>query len=75
MSVSRFTAQPRAGTPVYTCRLCDKRTRETGEGESGVQLCARCFAICGEENAMADNAPGTPEHEKAKARLQALGAL
>ena len=47
---SRF----RAGSGVYTCRLCGKRTRETGECESGVGLCKRCMDVCGYENMVND---------------------
>lgn len=39
---------------IYKCRCCGKRTRETGEGESGVQLCADCYDAGGRENAHAD---------------------
>lgn len=50
--VSRFKGGHKGTT--YECRCCGKRTRETGEGESGVQLCARCYMIAGIENAHAD---------------------
>ena len=39
---------------VYECRVCHKQTRETGDGESGVELCARCFELSGQENAHVD---------------------
>jgi hypothetical protein len=30
----------------YTCECCGKRTRETGDDESGVMLCAACYWNC-----------------------------
>jgi hypothetical protein len=38
------------GSGVYTCRICKKKTRETGEGESNTDLCYRCYTIAGIEN-------------------------
>jgi len=35
---------------VYTCRECGKKTRETGEGESNLRLCLKCFNSAGNEN-------------------------
>ena len=40
---------------VYTCRSCGKKTRETGEGESGCELCLYCFEESGWENHHSDN--------------------
>ncbi len=39
---------------VYTCRICGKKTRETGEDESLVSLCVSCHAMAGQENAHSD---------------------
>jgi hypothetical protein len=39
---------------VYTCSNCGKRTRETGQSESGVGLCAHCFEEAGLENEHSD---------------------
>jgi len=44
--VNRF----QTGSGVYTCRCCNKQTRETGDGESGVQLCLPCYDLAGLEN-------------------------
>lgn len=44
--VSRF----QRGSAVYTCRVCGKRTRETGDSESFVFLCAACYEEAGWEN-------------------------
>lgn len=31
----------------YICRVCSKRTRETGEGESSLDLCKACYIAAG----------------------------
>ena len=41
--------------PVYTCRICKKRTRETGMDESSVILCKSCYQDCLDENERSDN--------------------
>lgn len=38
----------------YICNGCGKRTRETGQSESGVGLCAKCFEEAGLENEHSD---------------------
>ena len=40
---------------VYTCGSCGKRTRETGYGESDLDLCAQCYNAAGYENEHSDN--------------------
>jgi hypothetical protein len=40
---------------VYTCEGCGKKTRETGDGESSVNLCAKCYEEAGLENEHSDN--------------------
>jgi hypothetical protein len=42
------------GSGSYTCQSCGKKTRETGDCESGVRLCAACFWQAGEENSISD---------------------
>ena len=42
------------GSGVYVCRTCGKRTRETGDYESEVGLCADCNALSGNENTLND---------------------
>lgn len=49
--VSRF----QHGSASYSCGICKRRTRETGEGESGCQLCVQCFTLAGEDNHHNDN--------------------
>lgn len=33
----------RHGSGCYECKNCGKQTRDTGEGESGWQLCRKCY--------------------------------
>jgi hypothetical protein len=49
-----------ATSGVYTCWMCGKKTRETGEGESSFELCKRCLHITQMENEHFDY--GHPEH-------------
>lgn len=46
------------GKSTYTCKSCGKLTRETGDGEQGVQMCRECFHISSQENSHADNHSG-----------------
>ena len=39
---------------VYKCASCGKQTRETGDGESSVEMCAACYEIAGMENQHSD---------------------
>ena len=49
--ISRFDRTNPFGRPTtYICDGCGKRTRETGQSESGVGLCAKCFEEAGLEN-------------------------
>lgn len=43
------------GSGVYTCGWCGKYTRETGSGESKLELCAACMRIAETENAHSDH--------------------
>jgi len=48
---NRFTK----GHSVYTCRLCTRRTRQTGRGDNEmIDLCAECFDLGGLENMITD---------------------
>lgn len=69
MAVSRFQKQFRGMTPVYTCRICQKRTRDTGNDEAGVELCYRCLKVAEAENAASDYGDGSPEHKRALAQV------
>lgn len=44
----------RKGSGVYVCELCGKKTRETGNSESDIGLCAHCQEVCGWENHILD---------------------
>lgn len=44
----------------YSCKMCGKLTRETGEGESGVEMCLLCYEKSSCENSLSDN--GWGEH-------------
>lgn len=50
MSNSRF----QAGSGVYTCKGCGKKTRETGNCESNCGLCLVCFEAAGFANSLSD---------------------
>ncbi len=43
------------GSGVYTCRICGKSTRETGQGESSIDLCVDCYLDASQENTHSDN--------------------
>jgi len=53
MAVATFTRN-HMGKSTYTCINCEKVTRETGQGESGCELCAKCFDEAGYENEHTD---------------------
>lgn len=53
MSLRKKTFQ--RGSGCYTCRACSKQTRETGEGESGCELCLKCYNEAGLENDHSDS--------------------
>lgn len=42
------------GSGLYKCQNCGKMTRETGEGESYVELCRHCWDEAGWENFISD---------------------
>jgi len=52
------------GSGAYVCGSCGKLTRETGHGESQIELCAYCFIESGVENEHMDYGPDYEEHEK-----------
>ncbi len=44
------------GSAIYTCRICERRTRQTGRGDNElVGLCGECYDLAGEENHLSDN--------------------
>jgi hypothetical protein len=50
MATKRF----QTGSGCYTCKICGKQTRETGEGESGCKMCLRCYTASLLENDLSD---------------------
>ncbi len=48
--VARFRRSVFGQKPTYTCGMCKKLTRETGDGESSCDLCAACYRAAGIEN-------------------------
>lgn len=59
------------GSGVYTCGRCGKLTRETGEHESYVEMCAKCQEICGQENLYSDGCITQEELDNAIAEIEA----
>jgi hypothetical protein len=54
----------RSGSGVYVCRCCGIRTRETGSGEAGCELCVDCFEIAGIDNGINDDGRAPTERER-----------
>jgi hypothetical protein len=55
VKINRFIKTRGFHATTYVCRMCGKRTRETGESESSAQLCKRCFVISSIQNVHGDN--------------------
>jgi len=68
--MKRDNSHFRRGSGVYKCSLCGIKTRETGEGESGCEMCVDCFNICGEDNGYNDS--GSRPNEREAARLDEI---
>ena len=45
----------RSGSGVYRCVVCKKQTRETGDNESSVEMCADCYEWESMENQHSDD--------------------
>jgi len=60
--------------PTYVCGACGKRTRETGEGESSVELCRVCYVYYGVSNTHNDAGHEGKVHEclECKGELQGI---
>ena len=55
MAVGKFIkAHGYRTKPVYKCVVCEKMTRETGDGESQVEMCKQCYFEGGQENQHSD---------------------
>lgn len=53
-----------AGT--YTCALCSKLTRDTGNGEADLGYCKKCLFECYMENAESDYGVDSQEYKDAE---------
>ena len=51
---ARHTSSFQRGSGCYNCNSCGKRTRETGLGESQVELCRDCLESSELENSISD---------------------
>lgn len=50
---------------MYSCRVCDHRTRATGRGDNEhVRLCVNCFDLAGLENQVSDGEPLTEAQQR-----------
>ena len=55
MSTTRKASQNFGTGGCYKCRICGKNTRSTGRGDNEmIEMCARCYDIGGDENAVSD---------------------
>jgi len=61
------------GSGCYTCLDCGKRTRETGECESGCQLCKECYELAGLENMLQDGNISQEEYDRRVAEIRGKG--
>jgi hypothetical protein len=52
MTQRHFT---RHGRGVFTCAICERRTRETTQGSTDSSLCAQCWELAGYENQKSDD--------------------
>jgi hypothetical protein len=55
--------------PVYKCGRCGKMTRETGEDESSLELCAYCLLISYAENGFNDGVLTKKQYDAEITRL------
>lgn len=58
------------GSGVYNCIVCGKRTRETGDGESDVQMCALCYFKESWYNAVQDGDISPEQYEEMVAKKE-----
>jgi hypothetical protein len=60
------------GSAVYTCIICAKATRETGNYESEFEMCKRCLFANYVENAESDYGVDSPQYAEAVAKLATI---
>lgn len=58
------------GAGAYRCDDCGKLTRETGEGESSLHMCAFCYLRSGLRNSLLDGVINQEEFDRALADLR-----
>lgn len=59
------------GSGTYQCVICGALTRETGEGESAVQMCRTDYLLEGLYNALQDGAISEQEYKTQAAGIEA----
>lgn len=64
MAVNKFRANW-TRQPVFACRICGRKTRDTGENGS-VELCPQCNEACQCENSLSDDGHHMTEQERNK---------
>lgn len=66
----------RRGIPTYKCGCCGILTRETGDGESGCELCVDCYNLAGLDNGINDDGrePSESELRESARRLATIAA-
>lgn len=61
------------GSGVYECRVCHRRTRDDGHGDSvNVRLCTQCYALAGIENMISDGEAKAQDGQEALALIADL---
>ena len=60
------------GSPVFKCQVCERNTRDSGQGID--HLCAQCFEIAGIDNMVNDYGykPGMPAYDDVRKQCDAL---
>lgn len=62
------------GSGVYRCAVCNRRTRDDGNGDSVYAgLCTQCWEMAGIENAISDGCEGPHDRDEWEAlRLEVI---
>jgi len=71
-SRARFARQYMRRSPVFKCQVCERMTRDTGQGVD--HLCEQCFDIAGLDNTVNDDGlkPGEPRFASYRAECDEL---
>lgn len=74
MAINKFR-RDFSGKSVYTCNVCKRQTRNTGDNGS-CDLCPQCFELAGIENTFSDyGADSTEAQQYVAEALQHIAAL